>query len=117
MAHGSPPARGRGTQRLDAFDIRVPKSYQGDSLLPLVYPSGKETFKKDAAYTEAFYSRLHLGWSELQALYHKDWKYIRAPKEELYNIPDDGTEKNNVAVKYPGEKEKIKIELSDLLNR
>jgi len=96
---------------LDAFDTRVPKSYQGDSLLPLMYPSGKEPFKKDAAYTEAFYSRLHLGWSELQALYHKDWKYIRAPKEELYNIRDDGAEKNNIAVKYPVEKEKIKRRL------
>ncbi|MCP5046257.1 MAG: sulfatase-like hydrolase/transferase [bacterium] len=81
---------------LDLLGIEVPKSYQGSSLVRAM--SGKETGKQGVAYTEAYYSRLHLGYSELQSLYYQDWKYIRAPKEELYNMNEDAGEKNNTAM-------------------
>jgi arylsulfatase A-like enzyme/predicted Zn-dependent protease len=82
---------------LDFLDFNIPDSYQGFSMLPLIEDPDTEEWTKNVAYAESFYTRLHLGWSELQAIYQDDWKYIRAPKEELYNIREDGAEKNNTA--------------------
>jgi len=79
---------------LDILDIPIPDSYQGESLLPLMM--NHDSPKEEIAYTETFYPRLHMAWSELQSFYYKDWKYIRAPKDELYNLSRDKTEKNNL---------------------
>ncbi|MCP5047914.1 MAG: sulfatase-like hydrolase/transferase [bacterium] len=83
---------------LDALGIAVPSSYQGQSLLGLMMGENQRT--KTSAYTETYYPRLHFGWSELKALYFdKHWKYILAPKEELYDLSSDKTEGDNLALK------------------
>lgn len=88
---------------VDMLGLDIPRSYQGVSLLPTM--SGEKIDKPEVAYTESFYSRFHLGWSELQALYDKDLKYIRAPKEEFFDIAADPDETENLAAK-PGMKNK-----------
>lgn len=80
---------------LDMLGLDIPRSYQGVSLLPTM--DGDKIDKPHVAYTESFYSRFHLGWSELQALYDDNWKYIRAPKEEFFNLEKDRTEQDNLA--------------------
>lgn len=100
---------------LDALDLEIPASYQGQSLLPLLAnnpdQTGKNRYTKDIAYTESFYSRLHLGCAELQGFYHKDWKYIRAPREELYNLEKDKTETANLALQNISTQEPLKRRL------
>lgn len=96
---------------LDALQIPVPQSYQGESLLGLM--TGKNKRKKKNAYTETYYPRLHFGWSELKALYYDNgWKYIQAPKHELYDVSVDKNEADNLALKksYQATKAKQRIE-------
>jgi tetratricopeptide (TPR) repeat protein len=47
------------------------------------------------SYAETFYPKWHFGWSELAAVRVGDWKYIDAPKPELYDMRADGGERKN----------------------
>ncbi|MCP5107448.1 MAG: sulfatase-like hydrolase/transferase [bacterium] len=105
---------------LDALDIPAPDSYQGRSLLNLML--GKKHAKRNTAYTEAYYSRLHFGWSELNALYHDRWKYIQAPRaqgasaasaEELYDIQKNSAETEDMILENDAERRKLKKRLRD----
>ena len=40
-------------------------------------------------YAEALYSRFHFAWSELYALTDARYRFIRAPRDELYDIQND----------------------------
>jgi tetratricopeptide (TPR) repeat protein len=96
---------------LDALGLEVPASYQGRSLLPQMF--GDDSNKRDMAYTETYFPRLHFGWSELKALYYDNqWKYILAPRDELYNLDEDYNEKENLSLKksYESRKAKERIE-------
>jgi arylsulfatase A-like enzyme/Tfp pilus assembly protein PilF len=92
---------------LEALDIPIPASYQGQSLLGLMF--GDRQRNREGAYTETYYPRLHFGWSELKALYYDNhWKYILAPKEELYNLEADQEEKDSLALKQSYQARKVK---------
>ena len=45
---------------------------------------------------ESWYPRLHFGWSELKSARVGEWKYIAAPKPELYDLRTDAIEAKNV---------------------
>lgn len=100
---------------LASLDLSIPASYQGMSLLDLMY--GRPDKKPDMAYTEAYYSRLHFGWSELKALYYGKWKYILAPEEELYNIEQDNAETDNVAPQNTNDKVNVKKRLLEFIQK
>ncbi len=53
------------------------------------------------AYLESRFAQLQLGWSPLSAIRTDEWKYVEAPKPELYNLHLDPDEKNNVVQKQP----------------
>lgn len=46
---------------------------------------------------ESWYPRLHFGWSELRSARVGEWKYIAAPKPELYDLRVDTGETKNLA--------------------
>jgi choline-sulfatase len=48
-------------------------------------------------YSETYYPRIHLGWSELRSLVEGDRHFIEAPRPELYDLARDPAEKNNLA--------------------
>lgn len=48
------------------------------------------------SYGESWYPRLHFGWSELRSLRVGEWKYIAAPRPELYDLRVDPGETRNV---------------------
>ncbi|UCH92963.1 MAG: tetratricopeptide repeat protein [Candidatus Aminicenantes bacterium] len=98
---------------LHAAGSSIPHSYQGKSFLNMMF--GKEEKGKQTAYTESFYSRLHRGWSQLQALYRDDWKYIRAPNDELYHIHNDPDEENNLSIKKSFIKKTMKERLGHFI--
>jgi arylsulfatase A-like enzyme/Flp pilus assembly protein TadD len=78
---------------LDMLNMPVPADIQGISLLP--YIEGKK--KQDlSSYIESYYPRENYGWSELVGLIDGDWKYIKAPQQELYNLDQDPQEENNL---------------------
>jgi arylsulfatase A-like enzyme/Tfp pilus assembly protein PilF len=48
-------------------------------------------------YSETLYARYHFGWSELFAATDARFRYIRAPRPELYDVAKDPGEKENLA--------------------
>jgi tetratricopeptide (TPR) repeat protein len=79
---------------LDMAGLPVPADVEGESLVPLA--AGKKGMDRET-YIETFYPRENYGWSELVGLISGDWKYIRAPKTELYNLRTDPAETRNEA--------------------
>lgn len=77
---------------LDALEIDIPKAVQGESLLPYIYG---EKAKDLPSYIETTYPTDFFGWSSLSGLIDGEWKYIRAPKPELYDLREDPHEENN----------------------
>lgn len=49
-----------------------------------------------ALYAESFAPLLDFGWSPLRAVRQGGWKYIDAPKPELYHVAHDSAESSNV---------------------
>jgi len=48
-------------------------------------------------YSETFYPRYHFGWSELSAVTEGRFRFVRAPRPELYDLGRDPGERQNVA--------------------
>ena len=48
-------------------------------------------------YSETYYPRIHLGWSELRSLIDAGHHYIHGPKPELYDVRRDPSEKTDIA--------------------
>jgi arylsulfatase A-like enzyme/Flp pilus assembly protein TadD len=48
------------------------------------------------SYAESLYGQLHYGWAPLLALRGEGWKYIEAPRAELYHLIEDAHEMSNV---------------------
>lgn len=53
------------------------------------------------AYIESFYPRENHGWSELTGLLSGPWKYIQAPRPELYDLRADPGETADLAASEP----------------
>ncbi len=68
---------------------------QGRDLSAVVL-DGAELPEDRSVFLESELPRLELGWSALQALRSSRWKYIRAPRPELYDLRADPGERNNV---------------------
>ncbi|HZU28426.1 MAG TPA: sulfatase-like hydrolase/transferase [Bryobacteraceae bacterium] len=98
-----PAAMGRQPRRIDdpgslidvaptllhALGVAPPPRFQGHSLLRR--PPGEE-----AIYAESMYARDHLGCSALRAIRFGRYKYIDAPKPELYDLTADPGETRNL---------------------
>jgi len=52
-------------------------------------------------YAETLAPRLDFGWSDLRAWRDERYKYIRAPRPELYDLVRDPTESRDVAAAHP----------------
>jgi choline-sulfatase len=85
---------------LDLMGARPPAACQGASLLPLL--SGKSV-AETSSYAETLFPKITMHWAELRAIRTGRWKYIRAPKAELYDLEQDPGEKNNVLAAHPDE--------------
>ena len=83
----------------------VPRTLSARSLLRLEAGSGR------ALYAETLYPRLHLGWSELHSAVDGRWQYIRGPRPELYDLASDPQERNNLAAREAGERERLQAAL------
>jgi len=97
---------------LDLINVARPSSIQGKSLWPLL--SGRK--KNDrSVYSETFYPRYHYGWSELQGIRKNNFKFIAAPRPELYDLSHDPHEKNNLFDQKKSLSRKMQKELNKLI--
>jgi len=79
---------------LQILGLPLPSEVQGKSLLPLILD--KHSNQERFAYSETYYPRYHFGWSELKSLQNSRYKYIQAPRPELYDIVNDPNELTNI---------------------
>ncbi|MEE8587638.1 MAG: sulfatase-like hydrolase/transferase [Acidobacteriota bacterium] len=68
-------------------------SLQGRGLLSDIAGKGSREVE---AYAESLYARTHFGWSSLFALRSGGYKFIEAPRPELYNLQTDPGETHNI---------------------
>jgi arylsulfatase A-like enzyme/predicted Zn-dependent protease len=73
---------------------QAPAGLRGRNLTPLL--TGAGTVAPQGIYAEALYPRYHFGWSELLSLTDERYRYIRAPREELYDLERDPGERVNI---------------------
>jgi len=76
--------------RLLGAEIR---DVDGIDLAP-AFAGGKLTDRE--IYAESFAPLLEFGWAPLRAIRSERWKFIAAPKPELYDVDQDASEQTNV---------------------
>src|SRR5471032_2387503 len=84
-------------------------NFRGRSLKPVLEGSG--TLPPATIYSEALYARYHFGWSELTAVTDERYRYIKAPREELYDLAHDPHERNNIAEARPQPRQALRSAL------
>lgn len=81
---------------LDLVDAAVPADLPGRSLGPLLEGSA-QGWPERSVYSESLFGRYHFGWSEMFALTDSRYRFIQAPRPELYDLKADPGERNNLA--------------------
>jgi arylsulfatase A-like enzyme len=71
--------------------LQVPPAVQGRDLLA---PARSESA---SIYSETYYPRIHLGWSELHSLVDARYHLIEGPRPELYDVARDPAEREDLA--------------------
>src|SRR5450759_5700645 len=93
---------------LELMGLRAPPGTQGTSLAPAF--RGKEV-PTAYSYAETLFPKFNMGWAEIRAMRTNRWKYIRAPKPELYDLVQDPGETNNVIASHPAEVQELEAKL------
>lgn len=98
----------RISQPVSLVDLR-PTLLASVGLRDPAHPSGRNLrdalsggeLEAVASYSATDVPLLDLGWSPLQCLTTAEWKYIRSPEVELYDLTTDSQETRNVAPAHP----------------
>lgn len=85
---------------LELLGGKPPAICQGVSLIPGFSGGNVAT---TFSYEETLYPKMNMGWAELRGIRTARWKYIRAPKPELYDLAQDPGETTNVIYAHPKE--------------
>jgi arylsulfatase A-like enzyme/Flp pilus assembly protein TadD len=80
---------------LDFVGVASPGHLSGRDLAPAL--RGAERPAEEASYAESLLPLIHYGWSDLRALREGRWKYIQAPRPELYDLLSDPGEAHDLA--------------------
>lgn len=100
---------------LQFLGIPVPQTMQANGLLSLIL--GKpEDLRPTEAYSETYYPN-QFGWSALRALRQRRFKYIEAPKPELYDLQTDPSELHNLVDRNQALANELKSRLDTLVAR
>ncbi len=96
--------------------VASPGDYDGRSLLPLARGDvrGGDILP---SYAESALPRLHFGWSDLKSIRVGEWKYIAAPKPELYDLRTDPGETHNIVAEKATVAGRLASELGQLSAR
>lgn len=98
---------------LDMTGLPTPTQNQGKSLLPLIFqPKKNENFE---AYSEAMTPDILYGWSPLLSLRQGKYKYIDAPRPELYDLSLDPQELSNIQTEHPQLVQNMKTALDRII--
>ncbi|MFT7668719.1 MAG: arylsulfatase A-like enzyme/Flp pilus assembly protein TadD [Planctomycetota bacterium] len=98
---------------MEIYDWPAPEQISGQSFACQLRA---EIGKPNDVYIESEYSALNFGWSSLHGVVHEEWKYIRAPTPELYNLSIDRREEHNLASAEPARVQELDQRLQVLLD-
>jgi choline-sulfatase len=93
---------------LDLMGRKPRSGVQGTTLVPTLTGHDVPTA---VSYEETLYPKINMGWAELRGVRTNHWKYIRAPKPELYDLSTDTAETKNVIQSHPAEVQKFDAQL------
>ncbi len=94
---------------LDFLHVPAPPSFEGQSLLP-----GRS---EHAVYSESIYPLDAFGWAPLTALRSGAYKYINAPRAELYDLTKDPGERTNILAAHAQDAQAMKARIGELMAR
>lgn len=98
---------------LDLAGIPAPAEVQGTSLRPAMEGNTLQLL----ALSESWYPRYHYGWSELTAVRDGAFKFILAPRRELYDLSKDPHELHDVSAADASRADAMERALRALLAR
>jgi len=90
-----------------------PATVNGRSLVPAMFDP--KTADQSPAYSESMAPNLQFGWAPLRALRTNRFKFIDAPRPELYDLTRDTAEESDVQNRYPDQALAMKKELDRLV--
>ncbi|HXB55646.1 MAG TPA: sulfatase-like hydrolase/transferase [Vicinamibacteria bacterium] len=101
---------------LDMLGVPSPRGVHlaGASLAQALRGDSKGT--EPLTYAESLVPLLHFGWSDLRVLREGRWKYIQAPRAELYDLETDPEETNNLVALNPARGEAMRAALGRILD-
>jgi arylsulfatase A-like enzyme/Flp pilus assembly protein TadD len=98
---------------LDLLDVAIPPPVQGASLVPLTRGEPLDLL----AYAESWYPRYHYGWAELTSVRDGRFKFIRAPRRELYDTIADPRESRDLSEENPRLADSLERALGEITAR
>jgi choline-sulfatase len=98
---------------LDLLGRQVPPGAQGVSLMPAIGGARLDLL----ALSETWFPRYHYGWSELTAVQDGRYKFILAPRRELYDLQTDPDEAHDLSNEQPGRADALESALRAMLAR
>jgi arylsulfatase A-like enzyme len=96
---------------IELFGLSKPAQIEGQSLVSLA--RGERESSPRTAFSETYFPFYHFEWSPLRSLRTLNFKYIEAPKPELFDLSHDPTENQNVL----GAKAEVARSLAEQLKR
>jgi arylsulfatase A-like enzyme len=100
---------------LDYLRVPAPASFEGQSQLGTL--KARESARPRAIYSESLYAHDAFRWSPLRVLRVGKYKYIQAPKAELYDLEADPHERVNLLSKNVAVAAELQNQLAALLTR
>jgi arylsulfatase A-like enzyme/tetratricopeptide (TPR) repeat protein len=98
---------------LAGLSALTPPGLPGRSLVPAM--TARDIAGPVATYAETLFPRIHFGWSELRSVRMDGWKYIHAPRPELYDLTHDPGERRNLYAAEGGRAASLRSRLLDAL--
>jgi arylsulfatase A-like enzyme/predicted Zn-dependent protease len=98
---------------LQLVGTEAPREMQGVSLVPLTEGKTLDLL----AFSETWYPRYHYGWSELKAVKDGRYKFIAAPRRELYDTQLDPGETEDLSAAKPRLADALERGLHDMIAR
>ncbi len=95
---------------LETLGVAVPAQVQGQALGK--HAAGEQKGAAPPAFSETYYPYYHFGWSPLFSIRTAQYKYIRAPEHELYNLSADPRERNNIVLAEAAAASQLRAQLA-----
>jgi choline-sulfatase len=103
---------------LDLLGVAIPRGFQpAGTSLAAALRGGPGPTPDSPQYAESLVPLLHFGWSDLRVLRRGSWKYVLAPKPELFDLAADPQEQRNLAAEQPARAAALRGTLATLLEQ